>query len=235
MKKKALKLSLLGTAFAGALVFTATSTGSFAWFTDSVEATGEIQGGTLELNNGQDIDGSIVQASNFAPSQLIFGDWLSVENTGTLDTHLQATYRHQVDLEVPIDAYKVGYIALKYTVAPGRDVYEDAQYRLDQLFNGVTNEVQTFSAASTAGSDDVEVLVAIVDESEYDQNTGELFLGDGSQTGRDNEFWQLDEGQYIDLNFGVKLDENAGNEYQGAVYQAVLEVLAKQTDNGANY
>ena len=110
-------------------------------------------------------------------------------------------------------------------------MYEDAQYKLDQLFNGITNEVQSFS--HTAEANGVEVVAALIDEQAYDENADQFVLGDGSLQGPDNEFWQLDEGQYIDLNFGVKLDENAGNEYQGAVYTASLEVLAKQTDQGA--
>ncbi|AST94925.1 TasA family protein [Shouchella clausii] len=232
MKKvKSLKLAMIATAFVGALVIVLGSGGSFSWFTGETSATGEIKNGTLEINHGEDIDGNIVQAESFAPSQLIFGDWLSIENTGTLDTHLQATYDHSVDLNVPIDAYKVGYIAIKYTTTPGRDVYEDAQYKLDQLFNGITNEVQSFS--HTAEANGVEVVAVLIDEQAYDENADQFVLGDGSLQGPDNEFWQLDEGQYIDLNFGVKLDENAGNEYQGAVYTASLEVLAKQTDQGA--
>ncbi|MBM7838691.1 spore coat-associated protein N [Alkalihalobacillus xiaoxiensis] len=234
MKTKSFKVAMVGTAFAGALALTISSTGSFSWFTGETSASGEIRNGTLEINNGNEMNGSIVEATSFAPSQLIFGDWLSVENTGTLDTHLKATYSHSVDLEVPIDSYKVGYIAIKYSVAPGRDVYEDAQYKLDQLFNGVTNEIQTFSAAAEE-TDGVEIVAMLIDEEDYAENAGEFILGDGALTGVDNAFWELDEGQYIDINFGVKLDENAGNEYQGAVYQAQLEVLAKQTDDGAQY
>lgn len=234
MKTKSLKVAMVGTAFAGALALTISSTGSFSWFTGQTTASGEIQSGTLEINNGNDIDGAIVEATSFTPSQLIFGDWLSVENTGSLDTHLKATYSHSVDLEVPIESYKVGYIAMKYTIAPGRDVYEDAQFKLDELFNGVTNEVQTFSAASEE-VDGVEIVAVLIDEEEYEENAGEFVLGDGALSGVDNEFWDLEEGQYIDMNFGVKLDENAGNDYQGAIYQAQLEVLAKQTDDGAQY
>ncbi|AIF45561.1 hypothetical protein X953_16350 [Virgibacillus sp. SK37] len=33
----------------------------------------------------------------------------------------------------------------------------------------------------------------------------------------------------------VKLDESAGNDYQGARYYASLNVIAKQTDDGAQY
>ncbi len=235
MKMKSMKVAMVGTAFAGALALTIGSSGSFAWFSDLTSANGEITSGTLEVNNGNDIDGKIVEASSFAPSQLIFGDWLTVENTGSLDAHLQATYAHSVNLEVPIDSYKVGYIAIKYTIEPGRDIYEDAQYKLDQLFNGVTNEIQAFSASPSIEQNGVEVMTALIDEKTYAENANEFVLGDGALPGKDNEFWQLDEGQYIDLNFGVKLDENAGNEYQGAIYEATLDVLAKQTDNGAEY
>ena len=62
-------------------------------------------------------------------------------------------------------------------------------------------------------------------------NSGEIVFGEG---GKDS-FWQLDEGQYIDIMIAIKLDENAGNEYQGATYDATFNVMAKQTDDGAKY
>ncbi|SDC75370.1 hypothetical protein [Shouchella lonarensis] len=236
MKTKKLKVAMIGTAFAGALALVVGTNGSFSWFTSQTSANGELKNGTLELNNGNDISGDIVQASSFAPSQLIFGDWLKIENTGTLDAHLQATYEHEINVNASIDPYKVGYIAIKYKKTPDTDVFKDAQYELEKLFDGITNEIGALNKSTkrTHVTEDVEIEVNLIDEDEVN-NAGSFVLGDGALDGEKNEFWKLEEDQYIDLNFGVKLDEKAGNEYQGAVYEATLNVLGKQTDNGALY
>ncbi|SDC75258.1 hypothetical protein [Shouchella lonarensis] len=234
---KKLKIAMIGTAFAGAIVLMVGNNGSFSWFTSETSASGQLTNGTLELNDGNNISGNIVQATNFAPSQLIFGDWLEVGNTGTLDAHLRTTYSHSIDVAAPIDAYKVGYIAIKYTVAPDKDVYEGAQYDLQKLFDGVTNERQSASVSMTQEKklNGVEILTGIVDEDAYTDNATSFIFGDGALDGDKNKFWQLKQGQYIDINIGVKLDAEAGNEYQGATYEAVLDVLGKQTDEGALY
>lgn len=62
-------------------------------------------------------------------------------------------------------------------------------------------------------------------------NSDEIIFGEGEE----DSFWQLDEGQYIDIMIAIKLDESAGNEYQGATYNASFNVMAKQTDEGAQY
>ncbi|TSB45427.1 TasA family protein [Alkalicoccobacillus porphyridii] len=235
MKKT--KKALLATALTGALVLGA-GFGSYSWFTSEIQATGQLTNGTLEINNGNNFEENIVNYNGFAPSNLVFGDWLTVENTGTLDTHLEASFSHELDQNVAISAYKVGYIAIKFTSQPGRDIREASQIKLQELFDGVTNEVEA-QAAVAALSDDIEIVTGLVEEAEFRAfseggiNQGGFLLGDGALPGVDNQFWQLDEGQYIDLNFGVKLDENAGNEYQGVSYSAVLDVIAKQTDDGA--
>lgn len=235
MKKT--KKALLATALTGALVLGA-GVGSYSWFTSEIQATGQITNGTLEINNGNNIEESIVNYNGFAPSNLVFGDWLTIENTGTMDTHLEASFSHELDQNVSVSNYKVGYIAFKYTTQPGRDIREATQTKLQELFDGVTNEVEAQEAVA-ALSDDVEIITGFVEEPEFrafsegEVNKGGFVLGDGALPGADNEFWQLTEGQYIDLNFGVKLDENAGNEYQGVTYSALLDVIAKQTDDGA--
>ncbi|MBO1915510.1 hypothetical protein J4G37_63110, partial [Microvirga sp. 3-52] len=63
-------------------------------------------------------------------------------------------------------------------------------------------------------------------------DTGEIMIGEGTD---EDSFWKLDEGQYIDIMFGLKLDESAGNEYQGAIYNATLTVDGKQIDEGAEF
>lgn len=234
---KNVKKALLGTALAGALVLGA-GFGSYSWFTSEIQATGQLTTGTLEINNGNDIEENIVNYNGFAPSNLVFGDWLTIENTGSMDTNLEVQFSHELDQNVDISSFKVGYIAIKYTIQPSRDVLEATQLKLQDLFDGVTNEVET-QAAIAEITDDAEIVSGFVEApafrafSDGAVNSGGFLLGDGALSGSTNEFWQLDEAQYIDLNFGVKLDENAGNEYQGLAYSASLDVTAKQTDDGA--
>ncbi|MEH7011084.1 hypothetical protein V7087_09695 [Neobacillus niacini] len=106
------KKALLGTTLAGAIAVAA-SYGTYSWFTSETTAKGKITNAIVQLNNGEDIKESIVAAENFAPSQLVFGDWLTIDNTGTVDTFLQAKLQQSLDKPLSLDAYKVGYVALK--------------------------------------------------------------------------------------------------------------------------
>ncbi|MDY0410194.1 hypothetical protein ACFFIS_15395 [Virgibacillus soli] len=223
MKKT--KRFLLGTTLAGVLIATA-GMGTHSWFTAETNASGSLESGVLEINNGQDIEEPLFAETKFAPSQLQYGNWVSISNTGDLDAHLKAVYTHSVD-NASLEGYSVGYMAMKYTVKPGQDVYEDSKIALDNLFNGTTNERSVAKLSNVSG--DVEVYGEVLSEDAV--TSGEILLGEGSE----DSFWQLDEGQYIDLMVGIKLEDSAGNEYQGVKYDAALKVKAKQTDNGAEY
>ena len=221
--KKTKKL-LLGTALAGTLIVSA-GFGTYSWFTSETNAQGSMENGVLAINDGVNIETPIFEGTKFAPSQLQYGEWLSLSNTGDLETYLKATYKHSVD-KASLEGYEIGYMAMKYTVAPGTEVYEDSKIELDNLFNGTTNE-RPLSISSQ--SDGVEIHGNILSQAEV--NSGEIIFGEGEE----DSFWQLDEGQYIDIMIAIKLDESAGNEYQGATYNASFNVVAKQTDEGAQY
>lgn len=218
MKKALLTVTLSGVIIASA------SMGTYSWFTSETNAKGTLQNGVLELNDGKDIGIALFEEEQFAPSQLQYGNWISLANTGNMDTHLKATYMHSVDV-ASLEKYEVGYMAMKYTTQPGEEVYEDSKIALENLFNGQTNE----RAARMVLPEGVEQFSEVLSEDEV--KNGEIQLGEGSQ----DEFWQLKEGQYIDIMIAVKLDESAGNEYQGSTYESNLKVIAKQTDAGATY
>ena len=222
MKKT--KNVLLGTALAGALIVT-TGFGTYSWFTSESNAQAEMQNGILQINGGGNIDTPIFTAEQFAPSQLHYGEFLTISNTGDMDAHLKATYTHSVD-KASLEGYEVGFIAMKYTVKPGEDTYADSKIKLDNLFNGTTNEVLSIQ---NEGKKRVETLGTLLSAAQIE--SGEIVVGDGEN----EEFWALEEGQYIDIMMGIKLDEHAGNEYQGASYKAGLNVIAKQTDSGSTY
>ncbi|WP_432354165.1 hypothetical protein [Sporosarcina sp. A2] len=222
MKKT--KNVLLGTALTGALLLS-TGFGTYSWFTSESNAQAEMKNGILQINNGGNMDTPIFTAEQFAPSQLHYGEFLSISNTGDMDAHIQATYTHSID-KASLEGYEVGYFAMKYTVKPDKDVYEDSKIELDNLFNGTTNEVLSIGKDSNSG---IEMISSLLSADQV--KSGEILLGDGEN----EEFWQLDEGQYIDIMMAVKLDDSAGNEYQGASYKAGLHVIAKQTDAGSTY
>ncbi len=129
---------MLGTVLAGTLIVSA-GFGPYSWFTSETNAQGSMTNGVLAINDGADIETPIFEGTQFVPSQLQYGEWLSLSNTGDLDTHLKATYKHSVD-KASLEGYEIGYMAMKYTVTPGKDVYEDSKIKLDNLFNGTTNE-----------------------------------------------------------------------------------------------
>ncbi|WP_152966801.1 hypothetical protein [Sporosarcina globispora] len=230
MKKT--KKFLLGTALAGALVASA-GLGTYSWFTSETQAQGDMENGTLQINNGSDIETPIFSGKKFTPSQLQYGNWITLSNSGDLNTHLKATYSHSVD-KASLEEYEVGYIAMKYTTAPDEDIYEDAKIQLANLFEGTTNE----RPLSAAEPESVEVVSGILkgEQAKAMMDTagtsGEFVMGEG---GEGDPFWSLNEGQYIDVMIGIKLGEHAGNEYQGAKYGATFKVNAKQTDDGAQY
>lgn len=222
MKKT--KKILLATTLAGVLMASA-GLGTYSWFTSETKAKGDMENGVLQINDGNDIEEPIFSGAKFTPSQLQYGEWLSLSNSGDLDTYLKATYTHSID-KASLEAYDVGYMAMKYTATPDQDVYDDSKIALENLFNGVTNERSISPANLPEG---VEVVGKMMTQEEVD--SGEILFGEGEA----DSFWQLEEGQYIDIMVGIKLDESAGNEYQGAIYNATLNVVAKQTDDGAEY
>ncbi|MGE8203780.1 hypothetical protein ACQKP0_04385 [Heyndrickxia sp. NPDC080065] len=233
--KKA-KKALLGTTLVGALVVSA-GFGTYSWFTSETNAAGQIANGTLQLNNGQNITEKIIDGVDFAPSQLKYGEWMTIDNTGTQDTHIKASLNQSLDKDINIKKYKVGYIALKYKEKPSGDVLKASKIKLEKLFDGTTNVVATLQESNgeievapgvtavtgLVGEDGVAGFKAVSNK--------EWILGDGT----DKSFWRLKSDQYIDIVFAIKLDESANNDYQGVKYTADLKVQAKQTDDGSKY
>ena len=221
-----MKKYLLSIAFVGILI-AASGIGTYAWFTSESKAEGTLVNGTLSLGEME----SLFDHQGFTPSQLLYSEWQTIDNTGDLDQALRATYTHNVDKEnIDISQYKVGYTALKYKEKPDEDELEQQKYELEKLFDGTTNPINPFS--EHAG--DVEVSSGLLTNEEMstlnDAKTGEtIILGDN------DEFWALDADEYIDIVFGVKLSDKAGNDFQGIQYDAEFKVEAKQTDKGAKY
>ncbi|USK35857.1 hypothetical protein LIT25_11465 [Bacillus sp. F19] len=240
MKLVKVKKALLGTTIAG-VIAVATSYGTYSWFTSETTAQGEITNAVVQINNGQNIQEKIVAQENFAPSQLVFGDWLTIDNTGTVNTFLQAKLNQTLDKDLSLDTYKVGYIALKYKVKPTEDVFKESLIKLEELYEGTTNVVSRSldSDEPVKIAEGVEMITGFLNAPEARSaavvGENEFLLGDGAESGKGNKFWNLKTDEYIDLLFGVKLDESASNDYQGVKYSADFSVKAKQKDDGALY
>ena len=223
---KKLKKTFLGTALVGALIIGG-GFGTYSWFTAESTAAGTLVNGSLSLGEME----QLFDHQQFAPSQLLYSEWQTINNTGDLDQILRATYTHDINKDdVNIDKYKVGYTALKYKEKPDEDVLNDQKYELEKLLDGTTNPINPMSVDSA----DVEVVTGLLlgeDENTVsdDKSSKTITLGD------DDEFWTLDSDEYIEIVFGVKLTEDAGNNYQGVQYDAEFKVEAKQTDDGAEY
>jgi spore coat-associated protein N len=221
----------LGTAIAGTLVVGA-GIGTYSWFTAEKTASGTIDNSTFGLGDM----GTLFNHQKFAPSQLIFSDLQTVENTGNVDQLLRATYTHSVNSEAAnVKKYKVGYIAWKYKQKPdGEVVSKGQQTRLNSILNGgpineVTSKLGKNVEAQEGILSDGQVQSLMRAQGQGDNMTRILTLGDG------NKFWSLKKGEFIEITFGVKLSENAGNEFQGVGYTGEFKVEAKQTDDGAQY
>jgi spore coat-associated protein N len=225
--KKA-KKALLGTALAGALVVSA-GFGTYSWFTDVKTANGTIDNGTLTLG----MDTELFAHQNFAPSQMLISDFKKIDNTGSLDQILRASYTHSVD-KASVKKYKVGYLAVKYVERPNETVLKDIALAYQKGFDkGVTNPVLPMAAAKSAASYEVEGGVLTEEEAsamkaQAANHEKTIHFGQG-------KFWKLKDNQNIEIMFFVKLQDSAGNEYQGAHYDAEFKVEAKQTDDGAEF
>lgn len=218
------KKLFLGTALTALII--SSGFGTYSWFTSESSAKGILVNGNLSLGEME----QLFDHQQFAPSQLLFSEWQTINNTGDLDQILKTTYSHNLDkANIGVDEYKVGYTALKYTETPDDDLLRDQIYELEKVMDGVTNPIAPYKLESSS----IEVVQGVLTADEItsmnDEADDVLILGDGG------EFWTLDSDEYIDIVFGVKLSEEADNNYQGVQYDAKFKVEAKQTDDGAEY
>jgi spore coat-associated protein N len=235
---KNVKKALLATSLAGALVVSA-GYGTYSWFTSSTQAVGAIDNGTLSVNNGEAISTELFSGESFAPSQYVLGNFVTLDNTGSMDQQLKVTYTGSVD-KASADPYKIYYLAYKYKEKPSGDVMKNFRQQWEKgFFNGNHNPSMSLAKSSAASlPEGVEVVTGEATVEEAQAMAAMAKSSEGSsktyKIGND-KFFKLKPDQYIDIVFDVKLDQNAGNEYQGAIYSGNLNVQAKQTDQGAKF
>jgi spore coat-associated protein N len=241
---KNIKKVLIGTALAGSLVVGA-GYGTYSWFTAETSAMGTIDNGTFTLGEM----GTLFTNQKIAPSQIGESELETIDNTGSLDQILKATYNHtitpggQVTLsanqtEAVISKYKVYYFAIKYKEKPKKNVVIDIRDNLFKFINGNPNPALNKAAVAVdpgyevkqgqLSDQEVQSLMATNQASPTEKT---FTLGNGDK----DVFWTLTPKQHIDIQFFVKLDNSAGNEFQTTTYGATFKVEAKQTDQGAKF
>ncbi|MFD0050297.1 TasA family protein [Actinomycetes bacterium NPDC127524] len=242
---KNIKKALIATSMAGAVLVSA-GYGTYSWFTSETQASGTIQDGTLSVNDGKSITTKLFDEKNLAPSEYVSGNFITLDNTGSLDQVLKLTYSASVD-KAPAAPFKIYYVALKYKEKPSGDVLKDWKTEWEKGFfkgnhNPAPSQARALAAAPAlpalpAGVEAVTGELSSADVQSMAAAVSKKAAGDGSKQYSigDNDFFTLKSDQYIDIAFDVKLDENAGNEYQAATYSATLKAEAKQTDDGAKY
>ncbi|OIK08826.1 TasA family protein [Bacillus sp. MUM 13] len=242
---KNIKKALIATSMAGAVLVSA-GYGTYSWFTSETQASGTIQDGTLSVNDGKSITTKLFEEKNLAPSEYVSGNPITLDNTGTLDQVLKLTYSASVD-KASAAPFKIYYIAFKYKSKPNGNVMKDWQNEWEKgFFKGNHNPAPSLAKslaappalpALPAGVEAVTGELSSADFQSMAAAASNKAAGDGSKqyTIGDDKFFTLKSDQFIDIIFDVKLDENAGNEYQAATYSAKLTAEAKQTDDGAKY
>ncbi|WML53798.1 hypothetical protein RCG17_03745 [Neobacillus sp. PS3-12] len=236
---KNIKKALIGTALAGSLIAGA-GFGTYSWYTAESHATGSIQTGTFGLSQM----GSLFDQKQFTPSQVIFSDAQTIENTGSLPQILKATFTHKVD-KANLSKYKVGYIAYKFKANQPSDVPPQTKDKLQAVLDGTSNFVESNAPGprlKSAASSNVETDQGVLDGQQLQSLSAKTANKQGAMektimigNGDKQNFWKLKKNEQIVIIFAVKLSENAGNEYQGVNYQASFDVEGKQVDSGAQY
>jgi spore coat-associated protein N len=238
---KNIKKALLGTALAGSLIVGA-GIGTYSWYTAESHASGTIQTGNFGLSQM----GNLFDQKQFAPSQVIFSETQTLENTGSLPQILKATYTHKVD-QANLSKYKVGYIAYKYKDNQSTEEPKQIKDKLNAVLNGTFNIVDSNAPSKSlslnaASTPSVEMDQGVFDGQQLQSLSVKaankagvmektIIIGDGDK----QKFWTLKKNEHIEIRFAVKLSENAGMEYQNVKYDATFDVEAKQVDPGALY
>ena len=242
---KNFKRVLIGTALAGSLVVGA-GYGTYSWFTAQTSATGTIDNGTLALG---DMGVNLFKQEKFAPSKTVESDLKTIDNTGSLNQILKATYNQKItgpggealcanQSSAVISKYKVYYLAIKYQEKPKPEVVVDTRSNILKLINESTNGSLAQSVVTENPSYEVvqgeltaQEVQGLMSSKQTSPTEKTFILGNGDN----DSFWTLTPKQHIDIQLFVKLANNAGNEFQGIHYDGTFKVEAKQTDTGAKF
>lgn len=233
---KKMKKALIATSMAGALVVSA-GYGTYSWFTAEATAKGTIQNGTLTLSEM----GQLFNHTNFAPSQIKFSNWQTADNTGSLDQVIKISYDENLSKQ-SLNKYAWNGFAIKLKDKQKLSASDKAQYEAWlKWFLGGGNVVGV-AAAEPKLPEGIEYKL-ISGDSAADANkaaaqaapSGNGDTRDFSVDGDKDPYYKLASNERFEIIIGVKLSEQADNNYQDALYSSTLKVNAKQTDAEAQW
>jgi spore coat-associated protein N len=226
------KKALIATSLAGALVVSA-GYGTYSWFTAEKSATGTITNGTLTLG---DASGHLFDHAKFAPSQLLMANWTSFENTGNLAEIFKVTYTESLNMaQGSLGNYSFQGYALTVPTSYNLTNADKAFYEnAIRSYLGGGNPT-TAAAAELPKLPDGSSVQKIDSAQDAKAATAKAATANDSRTTSPGWEQTLPVGYKIVIIAGVKLSSDAGNEYQGAVYNGTLKVNGKQTDKGAQF
>jgi spore coat-associated protein N len=92
---------------------------------------------------------------------------MAVQYTGSLDAFLQATLDQQLNKEISVDAFKLGYIAYKYKEKPSEEMLRESQLAFEELFDGTTNERAALASNVKEVVPGVEMIYGFVNTEEH--------------------------------------------------------------------
>ncbi|MGG1678222.1 hypothetical protein ACIFOT_21150 [Neobacillus sp. NRS-1170] len=224
------KKALIATSLAGALVVSA-GYGTYSWFTAEKSVTSQIKNGTFTLGEASS---PLYNHEKFAPSQLLMSNWISFQNTGDLDQFYKVT--NTETLNMPSGSLANYHYRGWFFEVPISYELTDADKAVFE--NDIKNALGGNPVAKTAFTAPALPLPKGSSAQVVDSEEDAAKMAAAATTTRINTVpWErlLPAGYKIMVIYGVKLNENAGNEYQGAVYNSTVKVFSKQTDAGAQY
>ncbi|SDI50618.1 MULTISPECIES: TasA family protein [Alteribacillus] len=202
MKKT--KKALIATTMAGVMAVGA-GFGTYSWFTDTQSTDGEIEAGTLTLN---DLSGYTVFEDdniqpidpNVTPDLITEGETIKVENTGSLEM----VPRLQLDVDIKD--------------ADGNDANSTLS---DEYMITMNFERNDMNWSETISADQVINNRGFVDPDWFPSDAGFKY--------------PLGSGDSFDVSFDVYLNKDAENEYQGSSLTGTLTVEGGQSVDGAEF
>jgi spore coat-associated protein N len=232
---KNVKKALIATSLAGALVVSA-GYGTYSWFTAEKSATGQITNGTLTLG---DASGQLFSHAKFAPSQLLIGNYTSFQNTGDLAQIFKVKYDESLNMQAgSLGQYNFqGYVLVvptSYELSAGEKAFYENTIRSVLGGGNPTARAAASEAPELPEGSSVELIST---QNQAAAKSSSAATASATDTRQTQPGWELTlpVGFKAVVIMGVKLSENAGNDYQGAVYNGTLTVNGKQTDAGSQY
>ncbi|WP_053361523.1 hypothetical protein [Bacillus sp. FJAT-27251] len=247
---KNVKKALLGTAIAGTLVVGA-GFGTYSWFTSEQSVQGSVQNAVIDISAAENINGNgtanlLNLTGKFAPSRSVYSDPIAFKNGSNERAHLSVKYTSSLSEHRPganLSKYRsaaVYRIASNNLNIPKLNQAQDKAIITAFLKTGDVNSQEVQDALAKTAYETLVVLDNTTSQTAATATINTALEADKNvlvfdTSAPSNEKTVLSEVLTVDksfvLQYGVKLLEDAGNEYQGAEFTAKFDVKLDQTDN----